>query len=74
MEVRADVTIQDIRAQLSGERPLPPFHEIRLLQGERELEGSNNAIEVELQAVVTVEPCKALAELDSLLDKATPRF
>ena len=59
LEVRADVTIQDIRAQLSGERPLPPFHEIRLLQGERELGGSSNANEVELQAVVIVDPCRA---------------
>ena len=51
-----------IRTQL--EQSLPAFHEIRLFQGEREIKGKT-VIEMELQAVATFSPSKALTELES---------
>jgi hypothetical protein len=59
LEVEADATLPKILAQL--EQKLPPFNEIRLFQGERELVDSGAAVEVELQAVATQSPSNVRA-------------
>ena len=54
-------TLLEVRAQL--EECLPPFHEIRLLQGEQELR-DDNVIEVEVQALVSKSVTQALDTLE----------
>ena len=43
------------------EKPLPPFHDILVFAGDRELQESRSTVEVELQTLATPSPAKALA-------------
>ena len=73
LRVGADATFPEIVQRLEQEQELPPFHEIRLLQSQRELvDGAT--VEVELEAAVTLSPSKAFSALESLKEAMLALF
>ena len=65
IEAVAHVKLAEVKARL--EEHLPPFSEVRLFQGDRELLDDGSTLEVELQAVVVPVPSRALTVLESYL-------
>ena len=61
----ADMTLSTVRAQL--EQTVPPWHDVRLFQGDRELV-PGELLEVEVQAVVSASPAKAAARIVEYLE------